>query len=137
MNPKEQHQLFMKWFIHYQGIFGLASWHIYDCGIQTEIPKEWEKGAVMLDTNNNQNTVQVYFYPFTSPDNQTEEWFKHCALHEALHLLLEPLSYMPAIDDDTINKVRAKEEHRIINTIMSTYLNGDIKLTTEIKIRRE
>lgn len=136
MDAKEQHQIFMKWFIIYQYKLGLASWHIYDCGIQAEVPEEFKEGAVQLITNNNQNTVQVRFFPFKSPDNQTEEWFKHCALHEALHLLIEPLSYMPAIDNETINKVRAKEEHRIINTIISTYLNDDIKLTDEFKVRR-
>lgn len=128
MNIKEQHQTFMKWFMRYKEILGLASWHVYDCGIKTDAPEEYKDGAVMIETNNNQNTVQITFYPFTSKDNQTEQWLKHCAMHEALHLLIEPLSYIPQVDNEIINKVRAKEEHRIINTIISTYWNNDIDL---------
>lgn len=106
MHSEKQYEIFKKWFEIYYEMFGLFQWELYDRGLQKDLI-EFPLGGAKVEIDRIQRCVKYSFYAYDG--EITEEELRGYALHEILHILLDPLGQSPTI------------HHEIINVLMRVY----------------
>jgi hypothetical protein len=98
---KKQYKIFLNRFETFYNRFCLGRWVFYNVGI-CEDKKLFPDGGASVKCDIVQRTFELRFYPLKTP---SEKELNKIAYHEALHVLLMPLSA-------DINK-----QHEVINVL--------------------